>query len=92
MRLARDSRGYFIRIDPSPPRLHQRPSIDILFHSVTTHADKQDSADGLLAMRKAGAAYTIAQDKGSCVVFGMPKEAIKRGPPPIRLHRNPSRG
>ena len=37
-----------------------------------------DGADGLLAMRKAGA-YTMAQDEASCVVFGMPKEAIARG-------------
>ena len=37
-----------------------------------------DGADGLLAMKKAGA-HTIAQDEASCVVFGMPKEAINRG-------------
>lgn len=66
-----------------------RPSVDVLFHSVADQAKSQalgviltgmgkDGAKGLLAMRQAGA-FTIAQDEESCVVFGMPKEAINIG-------------
>jgi two-component system chemotaxis response regulator CheB len=68
---------------------YQRPSVDVLFHSVAQVAGRNavgailtgmgaDGAKGLLAMRAAGAA-TLAQDEASCVVFGMPKEAIKLG-------------
>ena len=66
-----------------------RPSVDVLFNSVAEQAKAQalgviltgmgkDGAKGLLAMRQAGA-FTIAQDEESCVVFGMPKEAINIG-------------
>ena len=65
---------------------YQRPSVDVLFSSVATAAGKgsmgilltgmgNDGASGLLQMRKAGA-WTVAQDEASCVVFGMPREAI----------------
>lgn len=65
------------------------PSVDVLFHSVARYVAGNavgviltgmggDGADGLLAMRQAGA-RTIAQDEKSCVVFGMPKVAIERG-------------
>lgn len=65
------------------------PSVDVLFRSVAKHAGRNatgiimtgmgdDGARGLLEMRNAGA-HTIAQDEASCVVFGMPKEAIKMG-------------
>ena len=65
------------------------PSVDVLFHSVARYVAGNavgviltgmggDGADGLLAMRQAGA-KTIAQDEASCVVFGMPKVAIERG-------------
>ena len=65
------------------------PSVDVLFHSVARYVAGNavgviltgmggDGADGLLAMRQAGA-RTIAQDEASCVVFGMPKVAIERG-------------
>ena len=68
---------------------HQRPSVDVLFNSVAQYAGKNavgviltgmgaDGAQGLLKMKQAGA-RTIAQDEESCVVFGMPKEAIKAG-------------
>jgi len=68
---------------------HQRPSVDVLFRSVAQYAGRNavgvimtgmgaDGAQGLLEMKNAGA-KTIAQDEKTCVVFGMPKEAIKLG-------------
>ena len=68
---------------------YQRPSVDVLFQSVAASAGKNavgviltgmgaDGAKGLLAMKEIGA-YTLAQNEESCVVFGMPKEAIKMG-------------
>jgi len=70
-----------------PKVFHQRPSVEILFHSVAAEAGRNalgviltgmgaDGAKGLLDMRSKGA-YTIAEDEKSCIVFGMPKEAIK---------------
>jgi two-component system chemotaxis response regulator CheB len=72
-----------------PPVHHQRPAVDVLFHSIARLRGVPtvgviltgmgaDGADGMLAMRRAGA-ETIAEDESSCVVFGMPKEAIARG-------------
>ena len=72
-----------------PPVHYQRPAVDVLFQSATRLKGVPmvavvltgmgaDGADGLLALRKAGA-QTIAEDEQSCVVFGMPKEAIARG-------------
>lgn len=66
-----------------------RPSVEVLFNSVAQSAGPNavgvimtgmggDGADGMLKMKENGA-ITIAQDEASCVVFGMPKEAIKRG-------------
>jgi len=71
-----------------PPVHHQRPAVDVLFHSmarldgvgrvgVLLTGMGADGADGLLALRRSGA-ETIAQDEASCVVFGMPREAITR--------------
>lgn len=79
--------GYRVRLKDGPPVYHQRPAVDVLFHSVARLAGAgavgvlltgmgADGAHGLLAMRQAGA-RTIAQDEKSCVVFGMPKEAIR---------------
>ena len=76
-------------MDKEPPRNRHRPSVDVLFDSVAIHAGKnaigmlltgmgRDGADGLLRMHQAGA-YTLAQDEASCVVFGMPREAIAIG-------------
>jgi two-component system chemotaxis response regulator CheB len=81
--------GWRAVLDDGPKVFYQRPSVDILFKSVAAEAGGaaagvlltgmgQDGAEGLLAMRAAGA-LTIAQDESSCVVFGMPREAISRG-------------
>jgi two-component system chemotaxis response regulator CheB len=72
-----------------PPVHHQRPAVDVLFHSAARLQGVPmvaalltgmgaDGADGMLALRRAGA-ETIAEDEQSCVVFGMPREAINRG-------------
>jgi two-component system chemotaxis response regulator CheB len=89
MCLVRSGARYFATVKDGPAVHHQRPSVDVLFHSVARHAGLNavgtiltgmgaDGAQGLLAMKEAGA-YTFAQDEASCVVFGMPKEAIKLG-------------
>lgn len=80
---------YFTRIKKGPPVHHQRPSVDVLFNSVAKAAGVNatgiiltgmgaDGARGLLKMKSAGA-HTIAQDEGTCVVYGMPKEACELG-------------
>lgn len=80
---------YRIAIKDGPPVSRHRPSADVLFRSAAQAAGANalgiimtgmgdDGANGLLEMRKAGA-QTIAQDEESCVVFGMPREAIERG-------------
>ncbi len=72
-----------------PPVNHCRPSVDVLFQSVARAAGRravgviltgmgQDGANGLMAMKNKGA-VTLSQDEASCVVFGMPKEAVARG-------------
>ena len=87
MCLVRSGARYFATVKDGPPVHHQRPSVDVLFHSVARHAGLNavgailtgmgaDGARGLLAMRQAGS-HTIAQDEASCVVFGMPREAIR---------------
>ncbi len=88
MLLRRSGARYYVQIKNGPMVHHQRPSVDVLFKSVADYAGGNavgviltgmgsDGADGLLQMRQAGA-RTIAQDERTCVVFGMPKEAIKR--------------
>jgi two-component system chemotaxis response regulator CheB len=80
---------YFVEIMDGPPVSRHKPSVDVLFRSVARSAGANalgvimtgmgdDGAAGMLEMHKAGA-QTIAQDEASCVVFGMPKEAIRRG-------------
>ncbi len=87
--LKRSGSQYFVEVKDGPEQHHQKPAVDVLFHSVAKYAGANaigailtgmgaDGALGLLAMRKAGAA-TIAQDERSCTVFGMPMEAIKCG-------------
>jgi two-component system chemotaxis response regulator CheB len=89
MLLKRSGARYFVQVKDGPMVHHQRPSVDVLFKSVADYAGGNalgviltgmgaDGAAGLLKMRQAGA-RTIAQDEQSCVVFGMPKEAIKMG-------------
>lgn len=89
MKLARSGANYVIRLDDAPPVNRHRPSVDVLFHSAAQSAGRnaigviltgmgRDGAAGLLEMRQAGS-YTLAQDEESCVVFGMPREAIVAG-------------
>ena len=89
MLLQRTGKRYHIAIKDGPPVSRHRPSVDVLFRSAAQYAGPNalgiimtgmgdDGAKGLLEMRKLGAA-TRAQDEESCVVFGMPKEAIARG-------------
>lgn len=89
MTLARSGARYIVRINQDPPVNRHRPSVDVMFASVAQYAGRNsvgviltgmggDGARELLAMKQAGA-FTIAQDEASCVVFGMPKEAIKLG-------------
>jgi len=89
MRLAKDAKGYFVRCLEGEKVSGHCPSVDVLFESVAKAAGKnsigiiltgmgKDGANGLLNMRKEGA-YTIGQDQGSCVVYGMPKVAFEIG-------------
>lgn len=89
MRLAKDAKGYYITSQRGEKVSGHCPSVDVLFHSVAEAAGENaigailtgmggDGAKGLLAMRKAGA-YTIGQDKDSCVVYGMPMVAYNIG-------------
>jgi two-component system chemotaxis response regulator CheB len=89
MMLNRSGANYFARVTKGPLVNRHRPSVEVLFKSVAKYAGANavgviltgmgaDGADGILEMKQNGA-YTIAQDETSCVVFGMPKEAIKRG-------------
>lgn len=87
--LERSGANYVTRLDTGAPVNRHRPSVDVLFHSSAQAAGKnavgviltgmgKDGALGMLAMKNAGA-YTVAQDEASCVVFGMPREAIAAG-------------
>jgi len=89
MTLKRSGAQYYVEVRSAPPVNRHCPSVDVLFRSVAKHAGRNalgiimtgmghDGARGLLEMHQAGA-RTVAQDEASCVVFGMPKEAIKLG-------------
>lgn len=89
MLLKRNGAQYHVDVVDGPPVSRHRPSVDVLFRSVAKCAAKNalgiimtgmgdDGAAGMLEMRNEGA-LTIAQDEQSCVVYGMPKEAVKRG-------------
>lgn len=89
MEIVRSGADHAVRVFRGEPVNHHRPSVDVLFHSCAASTGANavglimtgmggDGARGLLAMRQAGA-RTIAQDESTCVVFGMPKEAIALG-------------
>jgi two-component system, chemotaxis family, protein-glutamate methylesterase/glutaminase len=89
MLLQKSGARYQVRIKGGPRVHFQRPSVDVLFQSVATNSGQNaigviltgmgaDGAKGLLAMHSEGA-HTIAQDEKSCVIFGMPREAIELG-------------
>ncbi|MEF8700277.1 MAG: chemotaxis response regulator protein-glutamate methylesterase [Candidatus Accumulibacter sp. UW20] len=89
MQLARSGAQYIVEVRDGPMVNRHRPSVDVLFRSVARHAGRNamgvimtgmgdDGARGLKEMHDAGA-HTLAQDEASCVVYGMPKEAVKLG-------------
>jgi two-component system chemotaxis response regulator CheB len=89
MLLKRSGARYYVEIKDGPLVCRHRPSVDVLFRSAARYAGRNavgvlltgmgdDGARGMLEMKQAGA-MTIAQDEATCVVFGMPKEAIKLG-------------
>ncbi len=89
MLIKRSGARYYVEVKDGPLVSRHRPSVDVLFRSAARYCGKNaigvimtgmgdDGAKGMLEMHDAGA-YTIAQDEESCIVFGMPKEAIKAG-------------
>ena len=87
MTLVRSGARYLVHLNQDTPVNRHRPSVDVTFVSVAKHAGVNsigiiltgmgnDGAAGLLQMKRSGA-YTIAQNESTCVVFGMPKEAIQ---------------
>ena len=89
MLLKRSGARYYVEIKDGPLVCRHRPSVDVLFRSAARYAGKNavgiimtgmgdDGARGMMEMKEAGA-LTLAQDENSCVIFGMPQEAIKKG-------------
>ncbi|MBF0187406.1 MAG: chemotaxis response regulator protein-glutamate methylesterase [Magnetococcales bacterium] len=89
MLLKRSGARYYVEVKDGPLVSRHRPSVDVLFRSAARYAGKNavgvimtgmgdDGARGMKEMKESGA-YNIAQDEATCVVFGMPKEAIKHG-------------
>lgn len=89
LKLGRSGANYVVKLDDGAPVNRHRPSVDVLFHSAAQVAGRnaigvlltgmgKDGAAGLLEMKKAGA-RTVAQNEASCVVFGMPREAVALG-------------
>ena len=87
--LKRSGARYYVEVRDGPLVCRHRPSVDVLFRSAARYAGQNavgviltgmgdDGARGMLEMKQAGA-VTIAQDEATCVVFGMPKEAIRLG-------------
>jgi two-component system chemotaxis response regulator CheB len=89
MVVRRSGARYYVNIKTGPLVCHQRPAVDVLFHSVAEYVGAnavgviltgmgKDGAKGMVEMKDAGA-VNVAQDEKSCVVFGMPREAIATG-------------
>lgn len=89
MKLARSGANYIVELDQGPPVNRHRPSVDVLFNSGAAKGGRntigilltgmgKDGAAGLLSLRQAGAP-TLAQDEATCVVYGMPREAVVLG-------------
>jgi two-component system chemotaxis response regulator CheB len=87
--LRRQGESYVVELQHGPQVCYQRPSVDVMFASVAQVAGRNcvgilltgmgsDGAHGMLAIKRAGGA-TIAQDEASCVVYGMPREAVRMG-------------
>ncbi len=87
--LKRDGEKYFVEVKDGPLVSRHKPSVDVLFRSAARYAGANsvgiimtgmgdDGAKGMLELKEAGA-YTIAQDEKSCIIYGMPKEAVKLG-------------
>lgn len=87
--IKRSNGAYATELSQGPPVNRHRPSVDVLFRSAAEHAGPnalgviltgmgKDGAKGMLEMKQAGA-YNVAQDEASCVVFGMPMQAIAAG-------------
>lgn len=89
MKLVKRGGEYRVSVQDGPRVCYQRPAVDVLFESVASAAGRDaigalltgmgaDGAQGMLKMKRTGA-RTVAQDEASCVVFGMPREAIRLG-------------
>ncbi|OGV52945.1 MAG: chemotaxis response regulator protein-glutamate methylesterase [Lentisphaerae bacterium GWF2_52_8] len=89
MLLRHDAKGYFVQLKQGPLVSRHRPSVDMLFKSGASAAGKNavgviltgmgaDGADGMKEMHDSGA-VTVAEDEKTCIVYGMPKEAVARG-------------
>ncbi|GAA5175105.1 MULTISPECIES: protein-glutamate methylesterase/protein-glutamine glutaminase [Halomonadaceae] len=89
LKLSRSGANYVVALDDGEPVNRHRPSVDVLFNSAAKNAGRnaigviltgmgKDGAAGLLDMRKAGA-HTLAQSEATCVVYGMPREAVAVG-------------
>ena len=89
MLIRRNGAKYYVNVKDGPLVHHQRPAVDVLFNSVAQYVGNNavgviltgmgaDGAQGLLAMKGAGA-RTLVQDEASSIVYGMPKEAVKIG-------------
>lgn len=90
--------GFHVRLKDGPHVNRHKPSVDVLFKSLAQHAASKtigviltgmgsDGANGLLAMRKAGS-RTIGESESSCVVYGMPREAMQLGAVEVQLPLN----
>ena len=89
LRVRRSAGGHVLELGQDEPVNRHRPAADVLFQSMAEHVGKRalgiiltgmgkDGAQGLLAMRRAGA-WNVGQDQASCVVYGMPREAALAG-------------